>query len=99
MWFLSYFNKTSDCFTLHSLAELNDPARMSKVFEFLGVDLKSGRLELTGRKNITPMTQTQITTEDEQQFEEVLTEMPASYLEIFRREPYVKFKWSRLIAR
>jgi hypothetical protein len=62
------------------------------LFDFLGVKLHQPQAILAGRqnKNWRP---TVITDEDRRQFGEVVREIPASYLDIFRREPYTSLPW------
>jgi hypothetical protein len=93
MQFLDQFGKRADCFTLHSPVELNDVGRVRELFDFLGLRLRTPQPSVAGRqnKNWKP---TEITDDDRQQFSEVLQRMPASYLRIFRGEPYSKFAWA-----
>lgn len=87
MQFLNRFAKHADCFTVQSPADLNDPAKMREMFDFLGLTPRHDRLGLAGRqnKNWRP---TIIHDEDRQQFAALLGRLPASYLDIFRGEPY-----------
>jgi hypothetical protein len=92
MRFLDQFGKHADCFTLHSPVELNDPARVQALFDFLSLKLRQPQPILAGRqnKNWKP---TVITDEDRRQVNEVVREIPANYLDIFRREPYASLPW------
>jgi hypothetical protein len=98
MSFLARHGKQADCFPLHSPSELNDPARLQSLLEFLEVPRKAGALTLQGSKNRTPGVKTEITQRDEQELAEVVRQLPATYLEIFRRPPYRDWEWAARLA-
>jgi hypothetical protein len=93
MRFLDEFNKQPDCFTLHSPVEFNDAERVTALFEFLGLTLRSKQITLAGRRNKN-WRATQVTDDDRQQFLEIAQRIPPIHLEIFRREPYVSLPWA-----
>jgi hypothetical protein len=93
MRFLGEFNKQADCFTLHSPVELNDPARVAALFEFLGLPPRNQQITLAGRRN-TNWRATQITDDDRRQLRDIVQRIPLSYLEIFHREPYASIPWA-----
>jgi hypothetical protein len=95
--FLRDFNKQDDCFTLHSPIELNDPARVAALFEFLGLALPRTQITLAGRRNTNWRT-TQITDDDRRQFQDLLQRIPPHYLEIFHREPYASLPWANALT-
>lgn len=98
MKFLCEFNKHDDCFTLHSPVELNDPARVAALFDFLGLAPRGKKLALAGRRN-TNWRATHITDDDRRQFQEVLERIPTSYLEVFGREPYALLPWANALTK
>nr|AXL06671.1 hypothetical protein AYK20_03255 [uncultured bacterium] len=87
MQFLDRFGKQADCITLQSPHELNDPGRVQELFDFVGVRLKQKTIDLGGRQNRNPRP-TVITDRERDEFAQVVNQLPATYLEIFRREPY-----------
>ncbi|MDX1947968.1 MAG: hypothetical protein SFU86_21395 [Pirellulaceae bacterium] len=91
--FLARFSKQAECLTLHSPADLNNERRVSEMFDFLGVKLRRPRLTLAGSHNPNPRP-TIVSEADCQQFAEIVAALPASYLEIFRHEPYAGWPWA-----
>jgi len=89
MRFLDRFEKHADCVTLQSPHELNDPERVRAMFDFLGVRLRRSELDLGGRQNRNPRP-TVIGDQERAEFAAVLARLPATYLEIFTREPYAR---------
>ena len=57
------------------------------MFDQLGVKLRTQTLDLGGRQNRNPRP-TVISDQEREELAAVLARLPASYLEIFRREPY-----------
>jgi hypothetical protein len=96
MQFLDRFGKHADCFTLHSPHDLNEPERMRELLEFLGLALRRDAISIRGRKNRNPRP-TVVSDADREQFAAVVRELPPSYLDIFRREPYAKLPWAALL--
>jgi hypothetical protein len=88
MRFLDQFQKHRECFTLESPRELNSAERVNEMFAFLGLKTRWKQVRLGGRRNRN-WRRTMITEEDRRQFAEVVRAMPAEYLEIFQREPYL----------
>lgn len=82
------------CFTLDSPRDLNDCVRLKEMFDFFGLETVQPRIVLGGRKNTSLGHSTVIRRDDEREFAEVLERLPDRYLQIFRREPYVRFGWS-----
>lgn len=91
MQFLHEYSKQSDCFTLHSPVELNDPAKVPSLLEFLELPRRGTDLQLEGSKNRTPG---EITQRDRVEFAEVISRLPGSYLEIFQQPPYSQWEWA-----
>jgi hypothetical protein len=92
MQFLEEFQKHGDCFTLASPQELNSAERIGQMFHFLDLPMRSGQIELSGRRNRN-WRATGIEEEDRRQFAEVVATLPRKYLEIFQREPYSQLPW------
>ena len=62
------------------------------MFDFLGVKNCRQTIDLGGRHNRNPRP-TVITDREREEFAQVVSGLPASYLEIFRREPYASMPW------
>lgn len=99
MRFLEQYSKASDCFTLHSPQELNEPAKLEGLLDFLHVDRPPHGLTLQGRKNRTPGVTATMNPQDDQELTEVVDALPPSYLAIFGRPPYTQWQWSARLAR
>jgi hypothetical protein len=97
MQFLRKHGKERDCFTLHSPAEMNDPARVRSLLEFLDFPRRAKEIQIKGGKNRTPGITTEITQRDRDEFAEVIGLLPASYLEIFQQPPYSQWEWGKVI--
>jgi hypothetical protein len=88
------------CFTLHSPEDLNDVKRVRAMFDRLGVQTFGSEIIFGGRKNRSfGRRATVITPKDERESEEVLSQLPAQYLSIFQREPYVDCSWASRLKR
>jgi hypothetical protein len=98
MQFLGSFDKQGDCMTLHSPQELNNEGRVRELFEFTGLTLRPGPLDLHGRQNRNPRA-TVIIDDDRRELAEIVRGLPAEYLAIFRREPYAAFPWVECLHR
>jgi hypothetical protein len=90
--FLDKFDKHAECITFESPRELNDTARVREMFDFLGVKMRGLTIDLGGRQNRNPRP-TVITDRERSEFAQVVSGLPASHLEIFRREPYTSMPW------
>jgi hypothetical protein len=99
MHFLQQHQKTADCFTLHSPAELNAPDRVGAMLEFLELPRRSSGVILQGRHNRTPGVRTRIEPRDEQILAEVISWLPPEYSSIFHQTPYNAWEWSQLLCR
>lgn len=97
MQFLRQHNKSDDCFTLHSPAELNAPDRVAAMLEFLELPRRSGGVSLKGGRNRTPGVQTSIERRDPQILADVVSWLPPEYLSIFAQAPYNAWEWSQLL--
>jgi hypothetical protein len=98
MRFLDDHRLHERCFTLHTPAELNDPETVRDMFEFFDLELLHPEISLRGRKNKSIAYRTVVTRENEAALDAVLEKLPDSYLEIFRREPYVEWPWSHRLT-
>ena len=99
MRFLDEHKLHERCFSLHSTEDLNDPARIRSMFDFLGLQLRLPDVVFGGRKNKSFGVKTVITGQDETECETVLKRMPSRFLEIFHRPPYVNYPWSERLRR
>ena len=97
--FLEEHQLHSRCYTLQVPAELNDPKRIKSMFDAFGLDLLRPAIQLQGRKNRSLGYSRQLTSEDEAQCAEILSEVSPNYLEIFAREPYLNCTWSKRFCR
>jgi hypothetical protein len=93
MRFLAEYRLQERCFTLHSPADLNDPARIQQMFDFFGLPARKP-LRLAGRKNRSLGYSASRSAEEETACARVLERLPGGYLEIFSREPYAGRPWS-----
>ena len=92
--FLDEHQLRSKCFTLHTPRDLNDPARLRAMFQFFDLETLRPEIEPGGRRNRSIGYRKGVTPEDEREADDLLARLPARYLEIFRHEPYVDWKWS-----
>ena len=97
MNFLEKYNKKNDCFTLNSPQDLNDVKKIMEMFNFFNLKTKKTDTELKGNKN-PGKTSTVITSEEIQQFQDLIANIPNNYLKIFSKEPYIKFDWANLMV-
>jgi hypothetical protein len=99
-WFLDEHQLRDRCFTLHTPGDLNDPARVQLMFEFLGVTTTLPNLHFGGRKNRSLGNRaTIITPEDEAEARAVLERLPEGYVKIFQQEPYRRYSWVSCLTR
>jgi hypothetical protein len=89
MRFLDKFQKHAECITRESPHELNNAQRVREMFDFLGVRLSRHELDFGGRQNRNPQP-TVIGDREQAEFAAIVARLPARYLEIFSREPYVR---------
>jgi hypothetical protein len=94
MSFLQDHGLHDRCFVLHSPRDLNDANKIRALFRHFDLPTNSDHVVLAGRKNQSIGYKSELLTEEEQQFDEVIRGLPAQYLEIFSREPYSNFGWS-----
>jgi hypothetical protein len=95
MRFLEEHQLNSPCYTLHVPTDLNNPERIKAMFDFFGLATLHPVILLQGRKNRSLGYSRQLTPDDEAQCDEILSELPSRYLEIFEREPYMHCAWAR----
>jgi len=94
MRFLDEHNLYARCFTLHT-PDLSSPEKLGSMFEFFGLSTIKPAPVLTGRKNRSIGYSAAQTAAEEAQCAGILKALPSSYLEIFQREPYAAYPWSR----
>ncbi|MEM8945930.1 MAG: hypothetical protein AAGD11_12200 [Planctomycetota bacterium] len=99
MRFLDQFDKHADCVTVHSPHELNDRVRVKAAAEQLGLELAGSEIHIEGKQNRTPGKKTTITNLEEDEFRQVVAQLPDEYLEIFKRAPYVGQDWSEWLLK
>jgi hypothetical protein len=99
MRFLAQHQLHHRCFTLHTPRDLNDAAKVRAMFDFFGLVPARPALSFAGRKNRSLGYAAGLTAEEERQCAAVLEQLPARYLEIFHREPYVRCGWSARFRR
>src|SRR5438309_12016001 len=87
------------CFVLHSPRDLNGANKIREMFEFFDLPLKSDRVLLAGRKNQSFGYKSIESTEEQDQFADVISRIPDRYLQIFRSAPYNNFAWSSRLRR
>lgn len=92
MRFLDRHRLHDRCFTLDSPHDLNARPRIRALFDFLGLETRHLGIVLGGCRNESRQPPV-IQNEDQRELEDVLERMPDYYLEIFRREPYTRFRW------
>jgi hypothetical protein len=101
MKFLDQFDMHKKCFFLHSTPDLNDPTKLRKLIEFIGVPQRFDQLRFPQTKkarNVNPG-EFRLSPEQEQtQAEAVVQRLPAKYFEIFRRKPYAALPWSKWLV-
>jgi hypothetical protein len=95
MQFLRKHGKECDCFTLHSPVELKDAVKVQSLLEFLELPRRGKEVQLKGSKNRTPGVKTEINQRDRDEFAEVVSLLPASYVEIFQQPPYSEWEWTK----
>ncbi|HEC81519.1 MAG TPA: hypothetical protein ENI42_03725 [Thermoplasmatales archaeon] len=100
MKFLDTYKKHSDCYTLSVPKDLNNRNTLKDMFDFFELELKKEYIDLRGRKN-KGAKPTVVTEEDKKLLEELVSKLPSTYLQIFKRKPYVdvKCEWMRLLTR
>lgn len=94
---LDRFNLHQSCHFLQSTQDLNDSAKISTLFKFLGLKLRGRQLHLPKSdraKNVNPG-KFDLSPQDElAQAREVLAQIPAESLAIFDRAPYADLPWA-----
>lgn len=105
MALLGRYGKKGDCFSLHTPADLNDPERILRMLDGLGLEKRSEQIRfpstkngVLGRgnrrlKNQTPGFPTAVTDREREEFAWVIQRLPNSYLEVFHHAPYQSLPW------
>jgi hypothetical protein len=86
------------CFTLYSPRDLNDPAKIREMFDFLQVPAKQPEIVFGGRKNKS-LGYFMAPAQKENESQSVLERLPERYLRIFQTKPYCGFPWVALFNR
>ena len=98
MEFLDKYDKHEDCFTLKFPNDLNDEKVLKQMFDFFGLKMKRKEVVTCKRKNIGAIP-TVVSRKEEELLKELVPKIPDRYLEIFKKEPYVSFEWSKLLRK
>jgi hypothetical protein len=98
MRFLAEHGKEGDCFRIHSPVELNDPAKLRALLDFLEVPRRGSDVRIEGSTNRTLRGRTEPTDVDRAELAEVISLLPASTLAIFDRPPYRNWAWSAALS-
>lgn len=97
MEYLRRFDMHSRCLTLYGPQSLSYPEAAAAILDFVGVDRKGAAL-LPEVQNRTPGYETVLGEDELLQCREVVTALPAAYLEIFKHEPYAGQPWAPLLC-
>jgi len=96
--FLKKYDKHRDCFKLFNPEDLNDIKKLSKMFRFFNLKLKSEFINTNVNKNVG-LVPTIVSTEDKRQLQELINYLPERYLTIFKEKPYSEIKWSHILKK
>ncbi len=92
MDFLNANGLQDRCFTLYSPRDLNDPAKIREMFDFLQVPAKQPEIVFGGRKNKS-LGYFMAPAQKENESQAVLERLPERYLRIFQTKPYCDLPW------
>ncbi|HEX3624451.1 MAG TPA: hypothetical protein VH280_03400 [Verrucomicrobiae bacterium] len=95
MDFLNTNGLQDRCFTMHSPHDLNDPAKIRAMFDFLEVPTHQPEIAFGGRKNKS-IGYSMAPAQKDNECRSVLERLPGRYLQIFRHKPYNDFRWAGL---
>lgn len=96
MEYLRRFDMHSRCLTLHAPQDFNSPQVRAAIFDFVGLDATTGSSPPEVR-NRTPGYETVLGEDELRQGRDVVANLPARYLEIFRHQPYAGQPWAALL--
>ncbi len=99
MQFLEHFHMDVACLTLFTPDDLNDPAAIGRVLEFLGLERSRDEIVVEGTRNRNPGRGTTVGEDEERECREVIDRLPPRYLAIFRRQPYAGQPWTGLLEK
>ncbi len=85
MHLLDEFAMHERCFTIQVGEELNNKTVLKEMMHFLGLQTYNDDIIMDCRKNVNPKTVTNVTKQDEKEFQEVIEQLPENYLEIFKK--------------
>ncbi len=98
MKFLKKYNKEKDCYTLFIPNDINNHSVLLGMFRFFKLEQKSKNIIIRGSRNLN-IIPTVVTDEDKSQLREVVNSVPESYLKIFKKEPYTRCEWIKLLKK
>ncbi len=96
--FLEEHDLQSRCFTLET-PELSSPEKLKSMFDFFGLKTARPELVLAGRRNRSFGYSAAKAAKEEAEAKTILEALPAPYFEIFRREPYIGYSWSKRLQK
>lgn len=94
---LDRFQLHDSCFFLQSIQDVNDPAKIGALFDFLGLQRRRESLYFphsSHAKNVNPGRFRLTTDEEQEQAQAVLRQLPAESFRIFQRPPYSQLPWA-----
>lgn len=97
--FLDRHGKRGECFVLHAPGDLNQADKIAAMFQFLGIELRRGHVQLQGQQNRTPGDRRASDDSLLAELRAVVERLPPQYLDIFARPPYADFAWSKLLQK
>ena len=98
MEYLQRFDMHARCLTLHTPQDFNSSQAVAAILDFVGVG-QEGEVSLPGVHNRTPGRETMVGDDELRLCRDVIAALPATYLEIFRREPYAGQPWAASLSK
>ena len=98
MRFLEKYNKYDDCFNLYVPEDFYDLKKIEKLFDFIDIETIENHVILQGEKNRASRP-TVVTKEDTKELQDLVENIPNSYLEIFKYEPYCSKDWAKILIK
>lgn len=96
--YLDQYKKHNDCYTLHVPQDLNKEEKIEDMFHFFNLDYNMDNIDFQGKKN-KGKKPTIIKSGERKQLQELIHNIPESYLEIFQNDPYAQYKWINLLKK
>lgn len=99
MEYLRRFDMHTRCLTLHVPQDFNRPQSLAEILDFVGVGSTTDSAAIPGVENRTPGYETTLGDDELRQCRDVITALPAGYLEVFQHEPYTGRSWAALMCK